>query len=329
MSDPSGGRSYREIAAEVLAAECEAIASIGPALDEGFERAVEALRVTAGRVIVAGVGKSGLVGAKIAATLRSTGTPALFIHPVEALHGDLGIVGPEDCALLLSKSGESDEVLMLLPTFRRLGVAVIALTAERGSTLARSADHLLCAGPVREAGPIDLVPTASATAMMALGDAVAIALLVRRGFRREHFAFLHPGGVIGRTVLLRVADLMHAGEALPRVGEGAPLREAILEITAKRLGMTTVVDASGRLTGVITDGDLRRAFQRSESPLEAKALQFMTRDPKTIDGAELAVSALRRMEENPGGPITSLVIVDGGGRPVGVIHIHDCLRARR
>jgi arabinose-5-phosphate isomerase len=285
--------------------------------------------VTAGRVIVAGVGKSGLVGAKIAATLRSTGTPALFIHPVEALHGDLGIVGPEDCALLLSKSGESDEVLMLLPTFRRLGVAVIALTAERGSTLARSADHLLCAGPVREAGPIDLVPTASATAMMALGDAVAIALLVRRGFRREHFAFLHPGGVIGRTVLLRVADLMHAGEALPRVGEGAPLREAILEITAKRLGMTTVVDASGRLTGVITDGDLRRAFQRSESPLEAKALQFMTRDPKTIDGAELAVSALRRMEENPGGPITSLVIVDGGGRPVGVIHIHDCLRARR
>jgi arabinose-5-phosphate isomerase len=329
MSDPSGGRSYREIAAEVLAAECEAIASIGPALDEGFERAVEALRMTAGRVIVAGVGKSGLVGAKIAATLRSTGTPALFIHPVEALHGDLGIVGPEDCALLLSKSGESDEVLMLLPTFRRLGVAVIALTAERGSTLARSADHLLCAGPVREAGPIDLVPTASATAMMALGDAVAIALLVRRGFRREHFAFLHPGGVIGRTVLLRVADLMHAGEALPRVGEGAPLREAILEITAKRLGMTTVVDASGRLTGVITDGDLRRAFQRSESPLEAKALQFMTRDPKTIDGAELAVSALRRMEENPGGPITSLVIVDGGGRPVGVIHIHDCLRARR
>lgn len=332
MKPPSGAggadtRAFREIAEEVLGAETEALVALRGSLDERFDAAVAAIYATNGRVIVAGVGKSGHVAGKIASTLRSTGTPALFIHPVEAMHGDVGIVGTDDLALLLSKSGETEEILRLLPTLRRLGVPVVAMTAARDSTLARSSDHVLCLGPFREAGPIDLVPTTSTTAMMALGDAVAIALLVRRGFRREHFAFLHPGGVIGRTVLLRVEDLMHAGDRLPCVSESAGLGEAILEMTAKRLGMTSVVDAEGRLTGVVTDGDLRRALQRTGSPLEAKVLQVMTRDPKVIGRDELVASALRRMEENPGGPITSLLIVDDERRPIGVIHIHDCLRA--
>lgn len=324
----ASSRTFREVAEEVLGVEAEALASLRASLDDRFEAAVAAIHATAGRVIVAGVGKSGLVATKIASTLRSTGTPALFIHPVEAVHGDLGIVGEDDLALLLSKSGESEEILRLLPTLRRLGVPVVAMTAARDSTLACAADHLLCLGPLREAGPIDLVPTTSTTAMIALGDAIAIALLVRRGFRSEHFAFLHPGGVIGRKVFLRVEDLMHSGDRLPRVREETRLGEAILEMTAKRLGMTAVVDAEGRLTGILTDGDLRRALQGTGAPLDAKVLQVMTRDPKTIGRDELIASALRRMEENPGGPITSLLITDEERRPVGVIHIHDCLRAR-
>jgi arabinose-5-phosphate isomerase len=321
-------RPFRDVAREVLECEAGALSGLGSVLDEGFEAAVGAIYGTTGRVLVAGVGKSGLVAAKIASTFRSTGTPALFIHPVEAMHGDLGIAGEDDLALLLSKSGESEELLRLLPTLRRLGVPVVAVTCQRDSSLARSADHRLCLGPLREAGPIDLVPTTSTTAMMALGDAIAVALLVRRGFRSEHFAFLHPGGVIGRKVLLRVEDLMHSGDRLPCVSGNATVREAILEMTAKRLGMTAVVDGDGRLAGILTDGDLRRILQLGGEPLDAKLLQVMTRHPKTIGREELVVSALRRMEENPGGPITSLLIVDDAHHPVGVIHLHDCLRAR-
>lgn len=317
-----------EWALEVLRLEGDAIEQLKDRIGNDFEAALQALSQIKGQVLTLGVGKSGLVAKKIAATLTSTGTPSTFVHPVDAVHGDLGIVSPADAALLLSKSGETAELLELVPAFRRRGVTVVALTGNPGSSLARAADHVLDVGRPREACPDDLVPTSSTTAMLALGDAVAIVLLRMKGFSREDFAFLHPGGVLGRTASLRVADVMHEGEALPRVTEEATLHEALLEILKKRIGMTTIVGLDGRLAGILTDGDLKRLLLRGAADLAQPVARVMTRGAKSVEADALIAHAVRRMEENPGGAITSLVVLDAAGAPIGVLHLHDCLGVR-
>ena len=321
----TGTARVQEWAREVLEAEGQAILALKERIGAAFERAVEILLQVHGQVLASGVGKSGLVAKKIAATLTSTGTPATFVHPVDAIHGDLGIVSSRDAAILLSKSGETQELLGLLPAFRRRGVPVITLTSHPGSSLARGSDCVLDLGRMREACPEDLVPTTTTTAALALGDALAIALLKMKGFSREDFVFLHPGGVLGQTAMLRVQDLMHQGEELPRVTEEATLHEALLEILNKRLGMTTIVDGSGALRGILTDGDLKRILLQGETSMSGPVAQVMTRAPRTIEGDALIAHAVRRMEENAGGAITSLVVVGSAGEPLGVIHLHDCL----
>ena len=317
-----------EWAAEVLRLEGAAIEQLKDHIGKDFEAALHVLSEVKGQILALGVGKSGLVAKKIAATLTSTGTPATFVHPVDAVHGDLGIVSPADAALLLSKSGETAEILDLVPAFRRRGVAIVAVTGNPGSSLARAADHVLDIGRPREACPDDLVPTSSTTAMLALGDAIAIVLLRMKGFSREDFAFLHPGGVLGRIASLRVADLMHQGDALPRVTEEATLHEALLEILKKRVGMTTIVNVEGRLAGILTDGDLKRLLLRGAADLAQPVAHVMTRNPKTIESDALIAQAVRQMEENPGGAITSLVVLGPQGAPIGVLHLHDCLGVR-
>lgn len=313
------------LAERVLRLEAESIVALCPRLDERFVTAVELMRSCRGRVVVAGMGKSGLVGRKIAATLASTGTPAYFLHPAEGVHGDLGILGRDDVVLGLSNSGETDEMLGVLPQIKRLGVPLILLTGNPRSTLARQSDVVLDVAVREEACPMNLAPTSSTTAALALGDALAMALLDLRGLRPEDYAALHPGGTLGWRALFRVADLMHTGEAVPVVRETSTLRQAIEEMTAKRLGMTTVVDAGGRLVGVITDGDLRRRQLAGESALAGPAAEAMTRTPRIVDGDDLATRAIGLMETYA---ITSLVIVDAEGRPVGIIHLHDILRSK-
>ncbi len=313
-----------DMADRVLRLEAESIAALRQRLDDRFVRAVELMHGCRGRVIVTGMGKSGLIGRKIAATLASTGTPAYFLHPAEGVHGDIGMVAKDDLVLGLSNSGETDEVLAVLPAIKRLGIPLILLTGSPGSTLARQADVVLDVGVTEEACPINLAPTSSTTAALAMGDALAMALLDLRGLGPEDYAALHPRGSLGWQSLFRVRDLMHTGEALPVVSETATMKEAIQEMGAKRLGMTTVVDGSGRLVGVITDGDLRRQQLSHGTLLDRRAGECMTAKPKRIGGDELAARALAIME----GVITSLVITDDAGRPAGVIHIHDILRAK-
>ena len=314
-------------AREVLEAEGEAILGLRDRIGKEFESVVMALLRVEGQVLTSGVGKSGLVAKKIAATLTSTGTSATFVHPVDAVHGDLGIVSNKDAAILLSKSGDTPELLGLLPVFRRRGVAIITMTCNPTSPLARGSDFVLDLGRLREACPEDLVPTTSTTVALALGDALAVALLRMKGFTREDFAFLHPGGVLGRMALLRVSDLMHRGDALPCVREESTLKEALIEILKKRLGVTTIVDDQGILKGILTDGDLKRILLKGAGNLEQPVSHVMGRAPRTIEADALVAKAVRRMEENEGGAITSLVIVDTRGAPEGVIHLHDCLGA--
>jgi arabinose-5-phosphate isomerase len=313
-----------DMADRVLRLEAESIAALRQRLDDRFVRAVELMHGCRGRVIVTGMGKSGLIGRKIAATLASTGTPAYFLHPAEGVHGDIGMVAKDDLVLGLSNSGETDEVLAVLPAIKRLGIPLILLTGSPGSTLARQADVVLDVGVTEEACPINLAPTSSTTAALAMGDALAMALLDLRGLGPEDYAALHPRGSLGWQSLFRVRDLMHTGEALPVVSETATMKEAIQEMGAKRLGMTTVVDGSGRLVGVITDGDLRRQQLSHGTLLDRRAGECMTANPKRIGGDELAARALALME----GVITSLIITDDAGRPAGVIHVHDILRAK-
>ena len=315
----------RRLAERVLRLEAEAILGLIPKLDASFERAVELLRRCAGRVIVTGMGKSGLVGRKIAATLASTGTPAYFLHPAEGVHGDIGMVARGDVVLALSNSGETDEVLAVLPPLKRLGVPIVLLTGNPTSTLARQCEVVLDVSVPEEACPMNLAPTSSTTAALAVGDALAMVLLELRGLRPEDYAALHPRGTLGWRALVRVADLMLTGEAVPLVGQTTPLRDVIVEMTKKRKGVTTVVDVAGRLVGVITDGDLRR-LHLSGPPIDAlSAGEVATREPKTIRGDDLAAKALEVMET---WQITSLVIVDGESRPIGLIHMHDILRAK-
>lgn len=313
-----------ELAREVLRIEARAIEDLCPRVDAAFLRAVDLLHACPGRVVVTGMGKSGIIGKKIAATLASTGTPALFLHAAEAVHGDLGMLVGGDIVLALSSSGETEEILRVLETIRRIGAKLVAVTGNPASTLARHAECVLDASIRREACPLDLVPTASTTAMLAMGDALAMAVMQRRGFTAEEFAARHPGGSLGRRVL-RVAAVMHAGDEVPLVGPDATLHDAIEVISAKRFGAAVVVDADGRLCGVITDGDLRRLMQRRERPLECSAAEAMTRQPAAIGPDVLAVEALRIMEERR---ITSLPVVDGGRRVVGFLHLHDLWRTQ-
>jgi len=322
---PEQTSDLRRLAERVLRLEAEAILGLIPKLDERFERAVALLRACGGRVIVTGMGKSGLIGRKIASTLASTGTPAYFLHPAEGVHGDLGMVARGDVVLALSNSGETDEVLAILPPLKRLGVPIVLLTGNPSSALARQCEVVLDVSVPEEACPMNLAPTSSTTAALAAGDALALALLDLRGLRPEDYAALHPRGSLGWRALFRVADLMTTGEAVPVVPESTPLREVIVEMTRKRKGVTTVIDGAGRLAGVITDGDLRRLYLLGKSIDDLTAGQVASREPKTIHADDLAAKALEVMET---WQITSLVIVDQARRPVGLIHMHDILRAK-
>ena len=307
-------------AKRVLRIEAEAIAGMIERLDERFEKAVELLYQCKGRVVVTGLGKSGLIGRKTAATFSSTGTPSFFLHAAEALHGDLGMLTDNDVLLAISSSGETEELVELVEAVKRLGIHLLTLTANSRSTLASASDIVLDIAVKEEACSLNLAPTASTAAAMAMGDALAIALLERRGFKEEDFAALHPGGRLGKK-LRRVESLMHSGEDTPRVLPTAKMPEVIYEMSRKGLGLTAVTEANGRLLGIITDGDLRRMMLKSkENVLELTAADCMTRNPTTLPKTELAASALHVMEEKK---ITSVLIVDSGGRLEGVVHIHD------
>ncbi len=318
-------RDLTERAARVLAVEAEGIQGLRTKLDANFDRAVGILRATQGKVVVTGMGKSGIIGRKIAATLASTGTPAFFLHPGEGIHGDVGMVHRSDAVIILSNSGETEEVTRLLPVFKRLGLPLIVLTGNLASTLARHADAVLDVGVREEACPLGLAPTASTTAALAMGDALAVVLFEEKEFSAEDFARLHPGGALGRK-LLCVADLMHTGDEIPLVGPGTLLKDALFTISAKRLGMTAVVDETARLVGIITDGDVRRAMARGTDIFTVTANQVMTPSPKRIAPTDLAAAALRSMEANA---ITSLLVCNPTDpqRLVGILHIHDLLKA--
>jgi arabinose-5-phosphate isomerase len=313
-----------KVARRVLETEAEAVRALADRLDERFERAVALVEACRGRVVVTGMGKSGLVGKKLCATLAATGTPALFLHPAEGVHGDLGMLVRGDLVVALSHSGETAELLALVPAIKRLAVPLVVLTGHPASRLAQYADLVLDVSVREEACPMNLTPTSSAAAALALGDALAIAVFTRRGLGPEDMARLHPGGIIGRS-LVRVAELMHRGDEMPLVAESAFLEAVVRAMSAKRLGCTGVVDAGGRLAGIVTDGDLRRAVELGAGQLPPTAADVMTRRPKTVGRAELAVTALELMERHS---ITQLFIVDGEGRPDGILHLHDLLRAK-
>ena len=306
----------------VLRLEREAIAQVEARLDESFVRAVELIAVSPGRVIVAGVGKTGIIARKIAATLTSTGTPAIFLHPVESVHGDLGLVGPTDVAILISKSGATGELLVLLEELKRLGVRVISILGDVASSLARYSDVVLDATVSEEACPHDLAPTTSTTAALALGDALAVALLERKGFRREDFARLHPGGALGRRLLTRVADVMLTDE-LPTLPRSATMREAVVQL-AERRGIVMVVGAAGKLEGVLTAGDLTRLMEHEENVFPVPVTEVMNTEPKRATPDELASAVVYRMEQYG---IMAMPVIDDAGHIVGVIHLHDLMRA--
>ena len=315
MSIPEGKR--------VLAIEAKAIAGLVERLDHRFTEAVDLLYGCTGKAVVSGMGKSGLIGQKIAATMASTGTPAFFLHPAEGIHGDLGMLARRDALIAISNSGETEELLKLLPFVKRLDIPVIAMTGRAQSTLAKNSEVVLDVSVSEEACPMGLAPTASTTATLAMGDALAIALLQKRGFKEEDFAQFHPGGTLGRRLLLKVRDLMHQGAAIPQVSGQASAHHAILEMTAKKLGMTIVVDQAGQLLGIITDGDLRRVLETGMDLAAARAGDLATKRPKTIGPDELAAKALQIMEQYS---ITALV-VEESGRIAGIIHLHDLLKS--
>lgn len=313
-------------AKDVLNIEAKGIVSLVDRLDDVFLRAVELLHGCCGKVVVTGIGKSGLIGRKIAATLSSTGTPAFFLHAGDAVHGDLGMIMKGDVVLAVSNSGETEEILKLLPHFKLNGLKVVVMTGKPDSTLGKAGDAVIDVGVNEEACPLGLAPTASTTASLAMGDALAVVLLEKKGFKEEDFAVRHPGGILGRKLLLRVDDLMHRGNEIPLVNEETPMKDALFEITSKRLGVTGVVDSKGMLIGVITDGDLRRGLEsKGEEFFRLKAKDLMTRNPKTIASDSLAAEAVDVMEQRP---ITSLfVLANGSRKPIGVIHLHDLVKS--
>ncbi len=313
-------------ARRVIRVEAEALVAMADRIDESFERAIDLIVGSSGRVIVSGMGKSGLVGQKIASTMASTGTPAFFLHPAEGIHGDLGMIMAGDVVIAISNSGETEELLRILPSIKRLGAPLVAMSGNPASNLARSSDVFLDVSVAEEACPLGLAPTASTTATLAMGDALAVALLVKRGFRAEDFAIFHPGGALGKKLILRVEDLMHAGEDIPLVQENTVMKEALFVITAKGLGVTGVCDTAGALKGVITDGDLRRSLEKGFDILNQRALEIMKHGPLRIKRTELAAAALQIMEQRA---ITSLFVFenDMNPAPCGIIHLHDILKA--
>ncbi|WP_397534794.1 SIS domain-containing protein [Roseateles sp.] len=314
-----------EMARRALQIEADALSAMSPRLGDDFASTVKAVLACSGRVAVMGMGKSGHVGRKIAATLASTGTPALFVHPAEASHGDLGMVTAKDVVLALSNSGESDELNAVLPVLKRLGVTIIAMTGKAGSSLARHAHLVLDSGVAQEACPLNLAPTASTTAQMALGDALAVALLDARGFKPEDFARSHPGGALGRKLLTHVRDLMRSGDALPRVAPQASFSEMLREMAAKGLGAAVVVDSEDRVQGIFTDGDLRRLIERGQDLRELKAGDVASPKPRTVAGDALAVDAADVMEE---ARITLVLVTDEQHKLLGAISINDLMRAK-
>jgi arabinose-5-phosphate isomerase len=316
--------SIIDIARKVLKTEAEAVNAMVDKLGSNFEKAVEIIYQSKGRVVVTGMGKSGLVGKKIAATLASTGTPAFSLHPAEATHGDLGMVTSDDIIIAISNSGETEEIIELIPFLKRFNVHLISVTGNPESSLSKAADVTLDVSVKKEACPFGIVPTASTTATMAMGDALAVALLMRRGFKEQDFAFFHPGGKIGKKFFIKVKDIMYTGDKIPRVTIKTPMSKTVIEMSSKRLGHTIVFDDNNKVTGVITDGDLRRGIEKWGGKLfEMTAGEVMTKSPKTISEEELAAKALSIMEGNS---ITALVVTDKDGRVVGIIHLHDILR---
>jgi arabinose-5-phosphate isomerase len=315
-----------EKAKEVLRIEAEGILALVDQVGPEFQKAVDLIMACPGRVIITGIGKSGLIGQKIAATLNSTGTTSFFLHPVEAMHGDLGMVDPSDVVLAISYSGESSELSILLPSLKKRGTKIIAMTGNPRSSLAVDADAILSVTIPQEACPLGLAPTTSTTATLAMGDALAVALLVQRGFKDEDFALFHPGGALGKRLLLRVEDLMHSGGDIPMVGLQTPLKEALFEITSKKLGITGVAGAGGELAGVFTDGDLRRSIEEGFDVLNRPIRELMNLNPKRILRTNLAAKALQKMEQHS---ITSLFVFESeeAVKPVGIIHLHDLLKA--
>jgi len=314
------------IARKVMQIEADAVTSLAARLDEQFVSAVEVLLACTGRVVVTGMGKSGLICQKMAATMASTGTPAIFLHPAEGVHGDLGMLMKGDVVIAVSNSGETEEIIRILPTIKRMGLLLIAMSGNPTSTLVRAGDVFIDISVKEEACPLQLAPTASTTVTLAIGDALAVALLLQRGFRREDFALFHPGGVLGKRLLLRVKDLMHAGNHIPLVDSETLLKDALYEISSKKLGITGIVNELGTLIGVFTDGDLRRCIEQGIDVLSRPVCEIMSSNPKHILHTSLAAKALQLMEEHQ---ITSLFVFESeeGAKPVGIIHLHDLLKA--
>jgi arabinose-5-phosphate isomerase len=326
----SAGRASREstalaIAREVLEIEAKAVSDLIGSLDQRFVQAVGAILNCRGRVVVSGIGKSGHIARKIASTLASTGTPAFFVHPAEASHGDLGMVARDDVFIALSNSGESDELLAIIPLLKRQGAKLVAMTGNPQSALAREADVHLYAGAEKEACPLNLAPTASTTAALALGDALAVAVMQAKGFTRDEFAASHPGGTLGRKLLTHVRDVMRTGENAPRVAHTATAMDGMLEVSRGRMGMTTVLDEHGRVIGIFTDGDLRRSLQKGVDLRSAPITDVMTRGPRTIGPDKLAVEAVEIMERYK---VNQLVVVDEDQKLLGALNMHDLFRAK-
>ncbi|RPI37964.1 MAG: KpsF/GutQ family sugar-phosphate isomerase [Nitrospiraceae bacterium] len=316
--------SSLEVARKVLKIEANAIEGLIGKLNGGFQDAIDIIFASKGKVVVTGMGKSGLIGKKIAATLASTGTPAFFMHPAEASHGDLGMVSSEDVIIAISNSGETDELLGLIPFLKRFNVRLISMTGEAHSTLSKSADVSLDVSVKEEACPLGIVPTASTTAALAMGDAIAVALLIKRGFNQEDFACFHPSGSLGKRLFIKVSDLMHTGEALPLIAPHESMTGAVMEISSKRLGIAIVADNDKKIIGIITDGDVRRGIEKwGKAFFDMKADEVMSKNPKTIPAAELAAKALSVMEQYS---ITVLVVPDERGGAEGIIHLHDILK---
>lgn len=315
-----------DVAKRVLQIEAQALSDLADRINGDFTKAVEILLSCKGRVVITGMGKSGLICQKIASTMASTGTPAFFLHPAEGIHGDLGMLMKGDVVIAVSNSGETDEIVRILPVIKRMGLPLVAMSGNPRSSLRRAGDVFLDISIKEEACPLGLAPTASTTATLAMGDALAVALLVRRGFKEEDFALFHPGGALGRKLLLKVEDLMHGGDEMPMCYESTPLKEALFEITSKKLGITGVLDDGGQLVGVFTDGDLRRSMAQGFEVLDLPIGEVMARNPKRILKTALAAEAVQTMEAHT---ITSLFVFDSeeGRMPVGIIHLHDLLKA--
>jgi arabinose-5-phosphate isomerase len=310
-------------AKKVIRIEAEAVNELAERIDVEFVKAVKIIAESKGRVVLTGMGKSGLIARKIVATLNSTGTAAIYLHPTDALHGDLGMVRHEDVVILISKSGDTEEIINLIPLLKRLNVVLIGMVGNKESNVGKECDIILNISVKEEACPYDLAPTASSTVTLVMGDALAIALLDYKGFTEEDFAFLHPGGSLGKRLSLKISEIMINGDAIPVVNQNASLKDAILQITSKRLGVTSVIDDSNKLVGIITDGDLRRLLEKTVEIKNLKAKDVMTKNPKTIKPEYLASYALQYMENFK---ITSLIVIDSRNKPIGIIHLHDLVK---